>query len=1490
MRRLLLPLLVLALAAMPARAFDLFNLKNSLIEFALEQISTEDFAITAEGVESPGDGVTELVGVEISDREGVWFTAERMGLQWNARRILSAELEINRLGAEGVRILRAPVGEVEVKEDAEIAEDDGEPFDWPRSPIATRIEEMRLDRVFVAEGVIAEQSLAFDAVGSARDEGDIQAVDLTVTRTDAVSGRIAVDYERDFAAGTLRANLDAEEAAGGLVVALAGFPNDSASRVRLRADGPLTDWGMEVQAETERVFEAGGKATVDLEGPLAVLARFRVVPGPAIDPALAAVLGAEARLDFDVQENQQGVVAIREGAIRSPALTLDATGAYDKATGRADLDVVLDGRSELAGLAEGVEFAGFGFEGTVRGTPQDLAAEGRLRLDALATEPADVGAARLAAVVRIEGERIGVSLDGTAERLRLDRIGPDLLGTAELAARGAYEGERVTLEAFSLDAVPLDATASGAVDLAAETAALDYALAAPDLAPLARAYEVAAEGRAEIEGRVEGPFAAIRATGTAALRNLVFEGEPYGAVELSHDVTAGETVEGGLVLAASGSPVGPVDADLDFALRGERLDLSRLEAKALGAEIAGQAVYRLDSGLAEGRLDLDAPDLAPLSDLLGGPVSGRVAGTVTLTPEGGRQSATLDLEADRLAALEATLAEARIEARVTDALGAPGVTAEIAASGARGFGAEAERLTLSAEARDATTLAALTADLAAEGLGYAGARIARLEADIAAENALTDAPAATLTARATSLAAPDGAATAGGLDLTAEIASAEGATDGRATARLSDIRAGEARIPRLDAEATGRGLLGDAPALEAALSAPTVEAGAARLASVRLDATVTDALAAPKIDARLRTGEALAGPAELSGIEATLRGALSALVATLSAEGEAEGAPVSLSARAEIDAEAPAPRIRVTELDALYKGERAALAAPMTVTAGESVTLEGIDLALPGGGLRGEAALHPAGLSADLALELADLAIAERLADAPIGAGALDARLAYDSRPGRANASLDLAATGLRFTGAVADVGALDLSATGRWDGRQGDLGARLDGPFREPLRLEAALPLRARGGPLPEIPGDGALSGRVVWSGDIGELWVLVPAPGHVLDGALDIDLGIAGTLAAPRIDGRLALSDGHYENLDLGTILTDIALDSRLAGDGGIALDLSASDAAGGRVEASAEVNAEAVEAQVTARRAVLIRRDDATAAISLDIAAAGPLAGPDISGTVTVDRAEIRLVNATPPSVVTLGDVRIKGAPEPEEAPPAGGAIDLDVRVRADRDVFVRGRGLDSEWRIGLDVGGTAAAPVVTGSVDRVRGQLSLVGTRFDLKTGRVRFLGGREIDPRLEVDLEAEENDVTGGIRVRGTASAPEIGFYSRQGLPEDEVLPRLLFGKPSQSLTASQAIRLASGIATLTDGSGGVVDDIRGAVGLDELAIDPTEESAEVTIGKNLGDSVFVGAKQSVDGKESKVVVEVEVFDNIVIDSEVDQEGDAGLGIQWKKDF
>lgn len=1388
MRKLSVILIFLTAMAIPAGAqVSLFGLKNSLFQFALEQISVPgELELQAEGVEDAEDGSTDIIGLTVGDAEGVWLKIGRISLRWNASRIVRGELEISRLAAFDVDVLRAPASSavaVEVKPDSELAKTDDDPFDWPRSPITTRIDELLVERVSIAANIVAAQSLSLDLTGSLKDEGDEQSAKFLITRTDDVSGRIMLDFLRDFAADRLDLTLKADEAAGGLVAELAGFSPDSASKIDLVATGPLDDWTLALNASVNRIFDARGKGALNARGPLSAKFDFTLTPGEALDPQIAAVLSPEARIVADIEEDAEGVIQINQGAITARDISLEASGSFDQTAATIDFDLKAEARPGLADLVEGVEFQGFRFDGAAKGTLDDLSVTGDLALDRLTTEAADIGAASLNAHVRLAGEVIDVDIDGGVDGLRLDRIAPNLIGPAKLVVDARKDGDQISLTTLALNSKALNLTAKGDAILAADRADLSYSLAADDLGPFAAAYDVNAEGAIKASGVLSGALSAPTLNGEAAFTGLEFDTEPLGKVEITHNATFGEAPEGVLNLAAEGSRFGPVTFDGGFLLAGEDLKLTDLTATGLGARVDGDISVNLTSTLANGDIAIDASDLSQLSKAAGQDVSGAVAGRIKLSASDAKQNLDLKVTASNFQ------------------------TADISAKTA--------------------SLTGATRDILGD-----------LSFDLAADLESVDAGAAQFAAGR--------AQAVGGLD------------DVKLTAGLKSIRAGDATVARTDLTARVRDGLSDDPALEATITARS----------------------------------AVAEPVDLATAKLTAAGRLSALNINLTSQGGlTSGEALSLASAAQVSATQPL-KATVRSLSAKLDETELRLDAPLRITTKDGATsFNGINLFLAGANLTGDATLFGDGATGRLSLQAPDLEPVAALADLPLERGALWLNAEFNTRRKGAGARVTLNANELRFADAIADVGALTVDADIDWNGRDATVSAALSGPFSQPVQARVTLPVRPSGGLVPTAPQSGALSGSVDWNGEIGEIWALAPAPGHVLSGVADVAIKLSGTVGEPKFGGDVSLSGGRYENLDIGSILVNLTAQSHIAPDGAFAVDLKAEDGAGGDVQATASIGDGRVDAKISANAATLVRRDDVTAAISLDLAAAGPLDAPDISGEIRIDRAEIRLVNATPPGVADIGDVRIKGEEPPEPEAASGEDIDLDISIVGPQDIFVRGRGLDSEWEVDLKITGTAADPRIVGAVQKRRGTLDLLGADFDLERGKVQFNGAKGIDPVIDVLIQRDNDGIRGGIAVTGNAADPQIAFVSRPSLPEEEVLPRILFGRSRQSLSPSDALSLAIGVAQLLDGGGGALDSARGSVGLDVLRINSGEDGAtSVTVGSNVADGVFVGAKQPIGSGSASVQVEVEVFDNITIDSEFGPDVGTSIGLNWKKDF
>jgi autotransporter translocation and assembly factor TamB len=251
-----------------------------------------------------------------------------------------------------------------------------------------------------------------------------------------------------------------------------------------------------------------------------------------------------------------------------------------------------------------------------------------------------------------------------------------------------------------------------------------------------------------------------------------------------------------------------------------------------------------------------------------------------------------------------------------------------------------------------------------------------------------------------------------------------------------------------------------------------------------------------------------------------------------------------------------------------------------------------------------------------------------------------------------------------------------------------------------------------------------------------------------------------------------------------------------------------------------------------------------------------------------------------------------------PQPEEIV-ASVALGLDISVSLPRRVFVRGRGLESEWSGALTVTGTSAAPRVSGEVALVRGTFSFAGKRFTLQRGTVAFSGGRKIDPLINATAEYRSSEITAFITLTGLASAPEIAITSQPPLPESEVLAQVLFGKSSAKLGPVEAVQLAAALEALARGENtgeNALDFVRTLLGLDTLAVQPSRsgEGSSVAVGSYIGDRVYIGAEQGLSDGSQAGTLEIEIAPGISIESEIGQAtGSAtqgALGLKWKWDY
>ena len=556
MRRLfaLLVVATVALTPLPAGALSLFNLKNDLVQFLLEQINDPGvFEVSVETVETPDAGGTRLLAVQVSDAGGVWLTIDAVEFAWDPARLLKGEIEISRLQLENPTLSRlpdpGPAGETGAPEDeAELS--------WPRSPLALFVRQFSATNVAISEAVLP-QAIRFDASGRVRDEGNEQALSLDLNRLDDVPGSIAITYLRDFSAETLQLDIVGQEAPGGLVAAFSGLPDDVPVRIDLQAAGPDSDWSLTLDLAAEEVIALTGNAQAAWKGPISVKAALDLVPGAKLDETLRQLLEPSATLRIDAQEAPDGRIAINLARISVPSLEAAVAGWVERTTGVMELSAGIRAKSPLSALLDGAAFEEITFAGTAKGKFDALDAEGDLVAVALATSSASLDRAEVKVSVQRRDARLAFDVDGRGTAVRLAALETTTLESLVIAAQGSLLDGLLTLDSAKLSTPGLgQAQASGTISLEKAMADIAYDAEIPDLRALTGATGLQVAGAATAGGQVRGPLAAPTIIGEVTSRNTRLAQAGLGTVLLTHEVALGSAPQGHLALSLSGSDVG----------------------------------------------------------------------------------------------------------------------------------------------------------------------------------------------------------------------------------------------------------------------------------------------------------------------------------------------------------------------------------------------------------------------------------------------------------------------------------------------------------------------------------------------------------------------------------------------------------------------------------------------------------------------------------------------------------------------------------------------------------------------------------------------------------------------------------------------------------------------------------------------------------------------------------------------------------------------
>ncbi len=658
---------------------------------------------------------------------------------------------------------------------------------------------------------------------------------------------------------------------------------------------------------------------------------------------------------------------------------------------------------------------------------------------------------------------------------------------------------------------------------------------------------------------------------------------------------------------------------------------------------------------------------------------------------------------------------------------------------------------------------------------------------------------------------------------------------------------------------------------------------------------IVQAADGPRVDLAARAVAAkLPDGTRLDSLSLAAAGPLGHLPYRVRAEGETAGAPFDLAGSGVL-AETPGGRAIAFSGGGTVRGIAVRTLAPARVAFASGGGLDAhADLSLGGGRAAVQFGRHGERIEARATLSNLGL------------------KLINEDLIGRFDANLALAGAGSSLAGdltaKLSGAGGRDLKGAAPVDGTvtarlvPGRLlvNANVGNSHGLEAKAQVSLPALASAAPFHlAINRKQPMAGQFAINGELKPVWDLLMGGDRSLSGRIAASGVLAGSLADPRLTGQASLADGAFHDAATGLKLRDVDLRAVLANG---AVDVSAfkaDDGGKGSLSGSGRLNLERGAASNLALELSgfrLIDNDLAQATASghvrVDRGADGRV---KLTGTLTIDRAQVApnppvATGVTPMEVVEIHRPR---AMEPGRGPRMAAAppVALDVSLRAPRGIFIKGRGLDLELSLDAHVGGTTAAPSLTGVARVTRGDYNFAGQRFVIDDAGSIRLGSTPETILLDLTATRENPTLTAVVEIRGTAAKPTITLTSTPALPQDEVLSQVLFGASASQLTPLQAAQLASAVSGLATGGGfDVIGGLRNLAHLDRLAIggDATGAST-IAGGKYITDTVYlelIGGGREGSGAQ----VEWRVRKHVSLVSRVTSQGDSQVSIRWRKDY
>jgi hypothetical protein len=239
-----------------------------------------------------------------------------------------------------------------------------------------------------------------------------------------------------------------------------------------------------------------------------------------------------------------------------------------------------------------------------------------------------------------------------------------------------------------------------------------------------------------------------------------------------------------------------------------------------------------------------------------------------------------------------------------------------------------------------------------------------------------------------------------------------------------------------------------------------------------------------------------------------------------------------------------------------------------------------------------------------------------------------------------------------------------------------------------------------------------------------------------------------------------------------------------------------------------------------------------------------------------------------------------------------------LNLNLRLQAKDNAWMENSLGRIEGKFDLAVAGNVKAPILTGDIEALQGNVYFQDRKFRILSGRVSFINPSTIEPYLEFKGETHVKDYRVTFSLNGLIDRLNPEFSSSPPLPPEDVLALLAMGeafKRTYSYDRSTQLSTASLLSfQLAEEAKKRAEKL---FRFDRFRIDPflmgssAETTARLTVGKKISRNFFILYSTSLSTQREELVrLEWELTDDFSVVGIRDEKGRFSFDVKIHKRF